>query len=211
MGFLCFLYTLSIYNINEYLSYEEVVYSYSLNSIYYTKTILTFFSCYLFIFCLNNKCLSAVNFITSSGRKKENYIQCFIINNLFIILICLIICLILFFLIGIIFKSYFFVTINTLKCFINIYFLSIYYGLLTMLFKQVFKNQMSIILVFVMFMISEEISMENNAFISAFKFFCPNFSDINSFNAIQLIGIIVLNILLIVINCINFKKIDINQ
>lgn len=211
MGLLCFLYALSIYNINEYLSYEEVIYSYSLNSVYYTKTIITFFSCYLFLFCLNNKCLSAVNFITSSGKTKEKYIQCFIINNLFIVLSCLTICLIFFLIIGIIFKSFFFVNVEVLKCFLDIYFLAIYYGLLSMLFKQLFKNQMSLMLVFVMFMISEEILIEDNILINIFKFFCPNFRDINSFNVIQLIGIIALNIFLVVINCIFFKKIDINQ
>lgn len=204
------LFMLSLIGINETLSYEEVIINYSINSINYTKIVISLLSCYLFTNVYNNKCLFAINFIVSSGKKKEKYLNNFIVINLVILLLFVFITFIFYLIIGKILKNYFAISLNYINCFTSVLLLAFYYGFLSLLFMQIFKSQIGFLFSFVLFILSELITSDNNILSIFIKFFLPNFLELSGLTISEYLSIIVLLLFIYFICKSHFNKVDLN-
>lgn len=204
------LFLLSIVNINEMLSYSEVLENYAYNSVYYSKIVIVLLSSYLFMNIMNNKTLFALNFIVSSGNKKRSYLDCLIIINIFLIFCFALITFILYMLVGFFTKKYFSISYSIIIDFCFIFVQSIYYGLLSLLLIEILNNSVGFIFSFLLFILSELITNKENIVEEVFNFFLPNFNDINLVKPLMFLNVIVVILFILIICEIKFEKLDLN-
>ena len=175
--FITFSYYLSINDLNDNMSYKDVIDFYFKNGVYYSKIIVVFISIIQFSKLYNERNQYVLNFVITAGySKKQNYnymiLGLAIINIIFVIILYL-----LFILIGVLSKSYFVIESYYLNTFLNIYILSIVYGLLSYLTSIIFDNQYYFILVLLLFLISD-IFIDSRSIISyAYYYIFPNIKD----------------------------------
>lgn len=207
---LMLLFFFSISGINESLSYTEIIENYNYSAIYYTKVIIVLMSCYLFMNIMNNKSLFTINFIVSSGNKKSKYLYNYIIINTILLLIFLFITFLLYFIIGIFNKKYFVLSADVLISFIYIFFLSVYYGLLALLFTIVLKNAIGFIFSFLVFILSELINSSGNVLEEGLKVIIPNFNDYRLIKPIMFLSTFIFIIFIMEMIKTLFMKMDLN-
>lgn len=198
--FLIGSYIFSIFNINESLSYNNVLQFYFENSTYYTKIILIIFSGFLFMKLCNERNEYILNIVITAGYNKKQNFKYMILSNILIVLVITILSLIFYIIIGYISKKYFVININYLITFINIFLLSLYYGLLSYFLSQVFRNQFLYILLIIMYFISELFVIEENATKYIYLFFFPNIENSSGDLYINIIYLILMIIVLYIIN-----------
>lgn len=192
--FLTISYYITIYNINESLSYEEVLLYYFENNFYYTKIVIVFVSCFLFMKLKNERNEYLVNIIAPAGyNKKENY-SSMIMSNIIILVSIILILLCNFVIIGVINKNYFTIKLTYLIGFLNLVLLAIHYGLLTYLLILITNNQFIYILVIIMFLLSDLLINTNEFIKYIYLCFFPNI--------INNTGLFYINILYVIINIV---------
>lgn len=206
--FLSISYFISCYDINDNLSYDEILKLYFENSLYYTKIIIIFISCFLFMKLKNERYEYLINIVITAGySKKSNYIGMIFSN-----IICIIaITTILFFsyiLIGYINIHFFELKIIYLLTYFNLIILSICYGLTTYLIIQITNNQMIYIMVIIMFILSDLIINTSNKFRYFYLYFFPNLNINNGSLFIKEFYIIINIVLLFIVNLIVYLNKD---
>lgn len=207
---LCSLFIGSLIGMNETLPYDEVILNYTTNALYYTKIVITLFSCYVFASINNHKCLFAINFVASSRQKKSQYLfSCIIINCILIILLFGVVFL-LYLIIGIIIKKYFFLTFYFINSFVSNCIIALYYGLVTLFLTLILKNQIGLIFSFLLFILSDLLNNDESLMIEFFKFFLPNYFDVKGFNLLTYFSIVILTIFILIIIKMIFNKNDLN-
>lgn len=148
-------YSFCIYDLNESLSYEEVINYYFENAIYYNKIILIIISIFLFSRLCSIKYEYIVNIVCSAGYSKKDNYRSMIICNLILLLLISFVSLILFIIIGMIFKDYIYFNMRIYKIFINLVILCSYYGLLSYTIMKLFNNFLIVIIVFLFYIMSD--------------------------------------------------------
>lgn len=171
--FLFIGYLISINNLNESFSYEEIASYYFENVIYYTEIIMIFFSMFLFSRLCSIRNEYIINIVVGAGYTKKDNFNAMILSNTFILLLISQILLIIFFLIGYSGKGYIDYNFKYVNFFINIFMLCCYYGLLSYTIMKIFDNYFLIVLLFFVFIISDLfIGVEEFKFIYLYLF--PN-------------------------------------
>lgn len=206
---LCSLFIVSLMGMNETLPYNEVVLNYTTNALYYTKIVITLFSCYLFTNISNHKCLFAINFVVSSRQKKNKYLDSCIIINCILVFLLFFVVFLLYVIIGIAIKRYFFLRFSYINSFISNYIIAIYYGLVTLLLTLILNNQIGLIFSFLLFILSD--LFNDDSFMTEFlNFFLPNYFDNKGFNLFTYFSIAILTTFILIIIKMIFNKNDLN-
>ena len=148
-------YSFCIYDLNESLSYEEVISYYYENAIYYNKIILIIISIFLFSRLCSIKYEYIVNIVCSAGYSKKENFNSMIICNMTLLLLMTFVSLILFIGIGRMFKDFIHLNIMVLNLFVNLVILSSYYGMLTYTIMKLFNNFLIVIIMFLFYIMSD--------------------------------------------------------
>lgn len=205
--FLGICYILSIMNLNNSLSYNEVIEFYYQNSIYFTKIIFILFSSLLFIKLRSERNEYILNIVISAGfKKKDNYFSMFMFN-IIILFVLIIISILLFIIIGFCFKSYFYIKVEYFIYFFNIFCLSIYYGFISYLFSLLFNNQFIFVGPVVLFFISDIIIENKDIFSTIYLTLFPNIK-YNGDLSNNIIYLIILSGIVFLINYYSYLKKD---
>ncbi len=205
--FLTFSYSVSIINLNEGLSYENILQFYFENSLYYTKIIIILLSTFIFMKLNSDRNEYVLNIVITSGyKKRENYSYMMVTNFIIMFIFCLL-SFVIYILIGFSVKKYFYLDYNILITFMNVYILSIYYGLLSYFFTMILKNQFIYIVIIIMYFISTLFVDKESVFKYIYLYFFP---DINSSNGLLYVNSFYLIIITFVLYFIN-KVIYLNK
>ena len=206
--FLSISYFISCYDINDNLSYDEILKLYFENSLYYTKIIIIFISCFLFMKLKNERYEYLINIVITAGySKKSNYIG-MIFSNIICIMAITTILFFSYILIGYINIHFFELKIIYLLTYFNLIILSICYGLTTYLIIQITNNQMIYIMVIIMFILSDLIINTSNKFRYFYLYFFPNLIINNGSLFIKEFYIIINIVLLFIVNLIVYLNKD---
>ena len=188
--FLLLCYFINIYNLNVNMSYEQVLLFYYENSIYYTKIIVVFLSCFLFMKLKYERNEYLINIVISAGyTKKQNYFY-MTLCVLYIMFVIVSLLFMFFILIGYIVKSYFYLKLDYFISFLNIYVLSIHYGLLTYLLIMIINNQMVFVINYILFILSELFANYNGDLKYVFISLFPNINNNDGLFYINIIYVI---------------------
>ena len=206
--FLSISYYITSYDLNLSLSYEEVLSLYFENSLYYTKIIIIFLSCFLFMKLKNERNEYLINIIVTAGyTKKYNFIG-MIISVIVFIFILIFIIFIDYLIIGFINMHFFEFEICYLYSFVNLFLISVHYGLLTYLVIQLTNNQLIFILILIMFLLADLVVNMDDSFKYIFLSFFPNLNNNTGEILISIIYILLNIIAIFIINLIIYIKND---
>jgi len=194
--FLSLCYFININDINTSLDYDQVLSFYFQNSLYYTKIIMVFISCFLFMKLKNERNEYLINIIITAGFKKKDNYKYMILCNILIIIFIITLLFISFLVIGLLTKEYYIIELKHLNSYVNLILLSIHYGLITYLLIQLTNNQMMFIIVIIMFLLSDLLININNEIKYLLFCFLPNLNNINGSFYINQIFIIIFIIFL---------------
>lgn len=198
--FLGFSYYISINDLNISLSYNQILQYYFENSVYFTKILIVFLTSFLFMKLKGERNEYIINTIITAGyTKKQNY-KGMINTNIIVVFVLIILEFVLYVVIGIVSKKYFFITNDNIIAFFNIFLLSILYGMITYLLIQLTNNQFVFIIVIVIFLLTELVNSNDNNVKYIFLYFFPN---INSFNGRMYISNIFVIILIVILYVLN--------
>lgn len=193
ISFLFLTYFISLNNINNQLSYDEVLNYYYENSIYFTKLVLLIFSCFLFMKLHNERNEYIINITIAAGfSKKDNYNK-MLLTYLIILFVIIFILFIGFIVIGYCKLNYFFIDRLYLRSFCYLYLMTVYYGLLTYLLQLIFNNQFIFIGTIVLYIVSEFVLGLEEDIKYLYLYFFPNYSNnIFIINELYLLFIIII-------------------
>ena len=209
--FMFLSYFVSITNLNNDFSYENILQFYFENSLYYTKLILILFSTFIFMKLNNERNEYILNIVITSGcSKTNNYKYMFITNIILIIGFCLI-AFSIFLILGFTIKNYFYFDFKYIISLFNLMLLSIYYGLLSYFITLVLNNQFIYIIIIIMFFIGELFMAEETVFKYIYLYFFPNINNINGELYVSNIYLIIINIVLYFINKIIYINKDLKN
>lgn len=198
--FLGFSYFISINDINEGLSYNAVLKFYFENSIYYTKIIIIFLVVFLFMKLQSERNEHLINVIITAGYNKKSNFKMMILSNLIIIYLIILVSFIMFIVIGFLSKSYFSIKIEYIYFYVNIIIIATYYGLLSYLICLILKSQFLVIVILILFLISELLVNYESIFKYIYLTVLPNINNDNGICYINNIYTIILIIILFFIN-----------
>lgn len=177
--FLSLCYFMNIYDINESLDYNQILDFYFQNSLYYTKIIIVFLSCFLFMKLKNERNEYLINVVITAGyTKKDNY-KSMIISNMIILLIIISIFFVCYLTIGLLNKHYFVIELKYIISYFNIILLSFHYGIITYLFIQLTNNQMMFIVVILIYLLSDLVIDVNSSIKYLYLSLFPNVNTIS--------------------------------
>lgn len=210
-SFLCCAFYLSIYNINDSLSYDEILQFYFENSIYYTKIIMVLLSTFLFMKLNGERNEYVLNIVITAGyNKKSNYKYMLIFNFIIIFSFCFML-LLMYLVIGFIVKEYFYFDNKYLIAFINIFILSIYYGLLSYFVTIMLKNQFVYLVIIIMFFVST-LFVENESVIKyIYLYFFPDIDNSNGLLYVNSLYLLIITFVLYYINKVIYCSKDLQN
>ena len=155
-------------------SYEEIIERYKLNSFMYIKILMTIFSIFLFMMTssFRNEFLSLI-LIPLGLSKRKNFII-----NVMILFIMYLILFIAFAYVGVHLHN-FYVMEEYIRAFVNMFLMSIIYGLITLLLMQIVKNSLVMLVSIFLLIISNSIigEMVDGGFAPIFLLVIPNVND----------------------------------
>lgn len=199
----CFLicsFIISITNLNDGLSYSEILKYYFENGLYYSKFILILFSSFIFMKLNSERNEYILNIVIAAGYTKKRNYKLMILSNLMMVILYTFICFVCFIIIGFIFKDYFILKINYIISFFNILLLCIYYSLLSYLLTQIIKNQFVYILLIILFFISELFVSSNDVIKYIYLYFFPNVNNVDGFLYVNTLYLLIIIIMLYFFN-----------
>ena len=179
---LVFIFVFEAFNSLYENSYNVELELFNVNSFMYLKLVMVFFSIYLYSYSVSNKNDFLMYLLLPLGvSKKKSIFYTIIVNSiiLFIIFIFLFLCYN--FIASKIFSHYVFEK-GYLFAFFNIMGISMIYGLYSIIFMFVFKNNFVIIFVFALFMLSnnyyDNLNMKLEFYNYFVIYFLPNVNNI---------------------------------
>lgn len=209
--FMFLSYFVSITNLNNDFSYENILQFYFENSLYYTKLILILFSTFIFMKLNNERNEYILNIVITAGCSKTNNYKYMMITNIILIIGFCLISFLIFLILGFTIKNYFYFDFKYIISLFNLMLLSIYYGLLSYFITLVLNNQFIYIIIIVMFFISELFMAEETVFKYIYLYFFPNINNINGELYVSNIYLIIINIVLYFINKIIYINKDLKN
>lgn len=206
--FLSFCFFMSIYDLNESLSYSEILKSYFENSLYYAKAIILFTVIFIFVKANSERNLYVVNFVVTSGyKKKDNYhfqmLAYIIISILFISII-----FIFFIVIGFSMKPYFKIEEVHFIAYFNMIILSLYYGFLVYFLINLFNSQFIFLIPVILNLVSELLIYNNDFLSRTYLFFFPTLITDTGLLSYNCLFCLFLSFVLYNINGYNYLKKD---
>ena len=209
--FMFLSYFVSITNLNNDFSYENILQFYFENSLYYTKLILILFSTFIFMKLNNERNEYILNIVITAGCSKTNNYKYMMITNIILIIGFSLISFLIFLILGFTIKSYFYFDFKYIISLFNLMLISIYYGLLSYFITLVLNNQFIYIIIIIMFFISELFMAEETVFKYIYLYFFPNINNINGELYVSNIYLIIINIVLYFINKIIYINKDLKN
>lgn len=209
--FMFLSYFVSITNLNNDFSYENILQFYFENSLYYTKLILILFSTFIFMKLNNERNEYILNIVITAGCSKTNNYKYMMITNIILIIGFCLISFLIFLILGFTIKNYFYFDFKYIITLFNLMLLSIYYGLLSYFITLVLNNQFIYIIIIIMFFISELFMAEETVFKYIYLYFFPNINNINGELYVSNIYLIIINIVLYFINKIIYINKDLKN
>lgn len=209
--FMFLSYFVSITNLNNDFSYENILQFYFENSLYYTKLILILFSTFIFMKLNNERNEYILNIVITAGCSKTNNYKYMMITNIILIIGFCLISFLIFLILGFTIKNYFYFDFKYIISLFNLMLLSIYYGLLSYFITLVLNNQFIYIIIIIMFFISELFMAEETVFKYIYLYFFPNINNINGELYVSNIYLIIINIVLYFINKIIYINKDLKN
>lgn len=209
--FMFLSYFVSITNLNNDFSYENILQFYFENSLYYTKLILILFSTFIFMKLNNERNEYILNIVITAGCSKTNNYKYMMITNIILIIGFCLISFLIFLILGFTIKNYFYFDFKYIINLFNLMLISIYYGLLSYFITLVLNNQFIYIIIIIMFFISELFMAEETVFKYIYLYFFPNINNINGELYVSNIYLIIINIVLYFINKIIYINKDLKN
>lgn len=162
-------------NSSENNSYQLALELYNQNSFMYLKIIMTFFTVYLFSYSISSKNDFLIYLLMPIGVSKfKSFFSTIIVNVLIVFLMFIILFLLYNYIGSSLIKIYIF-EMKYALAFLSIFFISLIYGLYSMILMQVLNNNFSIILVITLFILSNNY-YENNEVSNIVLYLLPNVS-----------------------------------
>lgn len=141
-------------NANLNSSYNEALEMYNYNCYLYLKTIMVFFSVYLFCYSVNTKNDFLIYLLMPLGVSRSKSIICTMILNVLILSVMFLFLFVVYNLIGLVLINKFEFSLNYCLVFFNILFVCLIYGMYSMILMLLIKNNFVIILVVTLFILS---------------------------------------------------------
>lgn len=187
----------------------EIKNEYLINSFLYIKIFSVFFNVYMYSSIVNFKNDFLVYLLIPLNVRKEKSILISILLNILIFLFLYIIIFIAFSYLGL-FINNFYIDEDIIISFINIYFISLIFGLYSMILSQVFKESLSMVVMMAAFIASNNLmEYKDNVIIKICSLIIP-FTDGSGLYLFGFYYLIILFIFLCVVNVVIYHFRDLN-